>query len=416
VDFGVVVIDDFHVLQDETRRSIADLLKRLADTETDRSKLIIVGINRAGDSLIDHAPDLANRVDTIRFEVEPSEKVLELVTAGERAFNVEISAREKIVDGAQGSFYLAQLLCHALCTEAGVTEAPEERAVLSMPYSTLKRNVMERQEKRFGKPIMAFARGPRFRPSGRANYLHILSWLKDADSWAISLPEEMARHPNEKASVSQVVEKGFLQKLTEAEDIARIIHYDATTKVLSVEDPQLIFYLRNLDWPEFVRRTGFTRYEVEEAYDFALSFAGEDRAFAQKLYDQLSDFELSVFYDQAQQHQILAEDIEEFLGPIYGSGATYVIAVLGREYGKKRWTIFESQQFEELFGEKRVIPVWSAAALPTAYDKTAGIGGATFDPAGDLDSQAAEIAELCARKLDEAHFDRLQAREAAAEL
>ena len=70
-DFGTVVIDDFHVLDNDTRRQIADLLKRLADTESERSKLIIVGINRAGDSLIDHAPDLANRIDTIRFEVEP---------------------------------------------------------------------------------------------------------------------------------------------------------------------------------------------------------------------------------------------------------------------------------------------------------------------------------------------------------
>jgi hypothetical protein len=58
-DFGVVIIDDFHVLDHAIRRDIADLLKRLADTESRRSKLIIIGINRAGDSLIEHAPDLA---------------------------------------------------------------------------------------------------------------------------------------------------------------------------------------------------------------------------------------------------------------------------------------------------------------------------------------------------------------------
>jgi hypothetical protein len=118
-DFGVVVVDDFHVLQDKTRRDIADLLKRLADTESQRSKLIIVGINRAGDSLIEHAPDLANRVETIRFEVEPPEKVRQLITQGEEIFNVAFEAKEKIVEGAQGSFYLAQLLSHELCAEAG---------------------------------------------------------------------------------------------------------------------------------------------------------------------------------------------------------------------------------------------------------------------------------------------------------
>jgi hypothetical protein len=69
---------------------------------------------------------------------------------------------------------------------------------------------MERQERRFGKAVMGFVRGTHFRPSGRANYLHILSWLEDAETWAISLSEEMAHHSNEKASVGQVVEKGWL--------------------------------------------------------------------------------------------------------------------------------------------------------------------------------------------------------------
>jgi hypothetical protein len=97
-----VVIDDFHVHDNDTRGQFADLLKRLADTESERSKLIIVGINRAGDSLIDHAPDLANRLDTIRFEVEPDHKVEELITAGEQALSIDIDAKARIVEGSQG--------------------------------------------------------------------------------------------------------------------------------------------------------------------------------------------------------------------------------------------------------------------------------------------------------------------------
>jgi hypothetical protein len=290
--------------------------------------------------------------------------VCELIEEGESAFNVTIDAKEKIVEGAQGSFYLAQLLCHALCLEAEVTEAPNEHHVLATPYTTVKRKVMERQELRFGGPVMSFVRGTHFRPGGRANYLHILSWLKDADTWSIALPEEMARHPTEKASVSQVVEKGYLQNLTGIEEISKILHYDATTKVLSVEDPQLVFYLRNLDWGEFVQRTGFTRVDVLEEYDFALSFAGEDRVFAEKLNDHLSDLGFSVFYDMAEQHRILAEDLEEFLWPIYRSRASYVIAILGRDYGERRWTRFESEQFKERFGENKVIPIWSKDTPP----------------------------------------------------
>jgi hypothetical protein len=101
-NFGTVVIDDFHALDNNTRGDIADLLKRLADTEAQRSKLIIVGINRAGDSLIEHAPDLANRLDTIRFEVEPDHKVSELVTAGEEALNIEIRGQAEDHRGRAG--------------------------------------------------------------------------------------------------------------------------------------------------------------------------------------------------------------------------------------------------------------------------------------------------------------------------
>jgi hypothetical protein len=399
-DFGVVVLDDFHVLDDRIRGQIADLLKRLADMESPRSKLIIVGINRAGDSLIEHAPDLANRIDTIRFEVEPDEKVRELVTEGEAALSITIEAKERIVEAARGSFYLAQLLCHDLCTAAGITESPAEHRSLSTPYSAVKQRVMERQERRFGGPIMSFVRGTHFRPSGRANYLHILSWLKDAETWSISLPEEMIQHPSEKASVAQVVEKGYLENLTSIDEIARIIHFDPTTKILSVEDPQLVFYLRNLDWADFVRRTGFTRVDVAEEYDFALSFAGEDRPFAERLKFHLDDLENATFYDMAEQHRILAEDLEEFLGPIYRSGASYVIAILGPEYGQRRWTRFESDQFKERFGEHKVIPVWRRDALPTAFDVTANVGGAVYDVDGDLDVQAAETAALCSRKLE----------------
>jgi hypothetical protein len=211
----------------------------------------------------------------------------------------------------------------------------------------------------------------------------------------------MIQHPVEKASVSQVVEKGFLENLTSIDEIAKILHYDPTTKILSVEDPQLVFYLRNLDWPAFIRRTGFTRVEVPEEYDFALSFAGEDRAFAESVKAHLDDLGCTTFYDFAEQHRILAEDLEEFLGPIYQSGAAYVIAILGPEYGRRRWTRFESDKFKELFGENRVIPIWRSDAAPTAFDTTAGIGGAVFDAAGDLDAQAAEIATLCGRKLDD---------------
>ena len=43
-------------------------LKTLADEENTDTKLIIIGINRCGESLVAFARDLNNRIDTIRLE------------------------------------------------------------------------------------------------------------------------------------------------------------------------------------------------------------------------------------------------------------------------------------------------------------------------------------------------------------
>ncbi len=100
--FGTVVIDDFHRLEESLKARTADLLKVTADAEDPSRKLVLIGINDAGKSLVDSAPDLGNRLDVVGFEVEPATKIEELVAAGERAFNVEIACKQLIVENARG--------------------------------------------------------------------------------------------------------------------------------------------------------------------------------------------------------------------------------------------------------------------------------------------------------------------------
>ena len=67
-DVGTVIVDDFHKLDVKSQTLLADYLKTLADQEAEGVKLIIVGINKAGDSLVRLASDLVNRMDVIPFE------------------------------------------------------------------------------------------------------------------------------------------------------------------------------------------------------------------------------------------------------------------------------------------------------------------------------------------------------------
>ncbi|MGV0779401.1 TIR domain-containing protein [Mycolicibacterium sp. XJ775] len=400
-DFGAVVIDDFHRLPIDDQNRIADLLKVLADTESTTRKLVIVGINQAGVNLINFAPDLANRIDRIRFESEPDSKIHELITKGQEALNITIEAAENVVSGAQGSFYLAQLLCHEICTQQGILEAQSESTKVSTLYSSARRQVMERQRTRFGPAIKSFARGTRFRTYGRANYYHILRWLADSSDWSIDLNEEMNRHPNQKFSVKQVVDKGHLERLCAMADIAAILVYNPDAKSLSVEDPHVMYYLKNLDWAEFVRDIGFTNVDAQVPYDIALSFAGEDRTYAEKLHVHLEEYELAVFYDKAEESRILAGDVEAILGPIYENDCRYVVVILGERYGIKRWTLFEASKYKDRIEKGEVIPIWSSKIPPSAFDSMRNRGGMTFDPDGDLEAQAAEAAAVIAQKLGE---------------
>ena len=49
---NIAIIDDFHLLPNETKEKLASLMKVIADEERDDMKLVLIGINRAGDSLI----------------------------------------------------------------------------------------------------------------------------------------------------------------------------------------------------------------------------------------------------------------------------------------------------------------------------------------------------------------------------
>lgn len=398
-DFGTVVIDDFHRLEESVKSRISDLLKVTADAEDSKRKLIVIGINDAGRALIQSSPDLTNRVEVIRFEVEPPEKINELVSAGEEALNVSLEAKHLIVENARGSFYVAQLLCLEACLQADATERPENRTVIPTSYSSVQRSVVDRQRERFGGAVKSFARGTKFRPSGRAPYLHILRWLAESDSWSISIPDQIRLHPSEKASVTVVLDRGYLNNLVSQESISKLLHFDTDTSVLSVEDPMLTFYLRSVSWPDFVLEVGFKKIDYVEDYDVALSFAGEDRVYADALRDALQDLGHAVFYDMQEQHRFLGEDVEAYLAPIYASRSRYVVAVLGEQYGRKRWTLFEAGTYKSRIEAGQVIPVWSTRIPPQPFDVTRDLGGLNYDPDAPPIPQAVQHAEVLARKL-----------------
>jgi hypothetical protein len=399
VPFGTVLVDDFHRLDDDVKREIADLMKTLADESAEHSMLIVLGITNAGKSLILFGRDLANRVEVIPFEANPDHRIEELIAKGEKALNVAINIRDELISAAQGSFYIAQMLAYHTCIRCNVLEASEALATTTESYESIRAHVTSALARSFHDTAIAFARGTKLRREGRAPYLHLLHWISQSQTWSINADREADRHPEQRGSVSQVVHKGFLKELIDAsEDIQRVLHFEPISCTLVVQDPQFVYYIRNLSWPQFAEEVGFVSLDFPSRYDFALSFAGSDRDIAEAIFHALQERELEVFYDRNEQHRILAEDVEEYLAPIYASDAQLVICILGTDYPKRVWTKFESDQFKQRFKSGEVIPIVLSNAPLGIFDSAMKVGHIAWDRGSDFNAQLQAVTEVLIRK------------------
>lgn len=402
-DIGTVIVDDFHRLKEPLKAKLSDFMKVLADTGDPNSQLVLIGINKAGDQLIRFAHDLGMRIDVFKVEANPQEKLIELIEKGELQLNIRIRDKSGIAARSQGSFHICQVLCHNLCLEAGVTETTSSLKEIDESVDVVVERVMVELTRQFRTPVIEFARGSKIRREGRAPYLHILKWLSESDDWSLDLREVIRAHPMHKGSIGQVIDKGHL--ITLLHDKAAVLgphfHYESSTGVISVEDPKIIFYLRNLVWRNFSKDAGFSSEYFVGEYDFAPSFAGADRSVARRLFEILSEREVSVFYDENEQHRIIAKDIEDYLGPIYRSEARYVIPILSSKYPTRIWTRFESDQFRSRFGQESVIAVRYNNIQPGFFSEEQRYGSLPFDPQKDHESQLQSIAEILCKRLQE---------------
>lgn len=401
-DFGIVVIDDFHVLTNDNKKALSDYMKTLADEDSVSSKLILIGINKAGDSLVSFSPDLNNRIDTIKFEANPEEKVEEMLSLGEDALNTKINIKSEIVTESKGSFHIAQLLAKEACISCDIIDNQSGKAQTDTSIETIKAKVNQELGRLFYPKARAFAIGSKLRKEGRAPYLHLLNWIAKSPDWSIQIDEMLNLHSNMKLSINQVVEKGFLKKLIEENSLLQdVIHYDEQSNILTIEDPKFLFFIRNILWNKFAEQIGFVGIEFTRPYDFALSFAGENRDLAQILNLKLLEREISVFYDKNEQHRILASNIEDYLAPIYNSEADFVIVLLSKDYPKKIWTKFESEQFKQRFGENSIIPIWYSDTDQSVFDESRKYGGLTFNVNNELEVEADNIVSTVSKKLEE---------------
>lgn len=95
-------------------------------------------------------------------------------------------------------------------------------------------------------------------------------------------------------------------------------------------------------------------------YHVALSFAGEDRKFAQRFAELLNEKDINIFYDQYEQAELWGKDLYQHLQSIYRDKAQFCVVFLSRDYAKKLWTRHELEQAQaRAFMENReyILPI-----------------------------------------------------------
>ena len=100
-------------------------------------------------------------------------------------------------------------------------------------------------------------------------------------------------------------------------------------------------------------------------FDVALSFAGEDREYVEKVASVLRDMGLRVFYDKYEAVTLWGKDLYVHLREIYHKRAKYTVMFISKSYASKLWTNHERESAQaRAFSEHREY------ILPARFDET----------------------------------------------
>ncbi len=100
-------------------------------------------------------------------------------------------------------------------------------------------------------------------------------------------------------------------------------------------------------------------------YDVALSFAGEDRDYVEKVAQNLRENNIRVFYDKFEEEHLWGKNLYEYLTDIYINKARYTIIFISKHYKEKLWTNHERKSMQA-----RAFTENQEYILPAKFDDT----------------------------------------------
>jgi predicted MPP superfamily phosphohydrolase len=253
-------IDDFHYLENpDYRRELSYIVKALADQSRSHAKITLIGINPLGEALLQTTPDLAGRFRIMHLhqapEAERNSRISELISLGEHAAGVRFLRRDEFVFAARGSFFVAQFLCNRAARQAGVLATQRRIVDIQLGPADVVASIQDELVGNYRAPLLRLAAFDSVsRPRGAG--LSLLWLLSRSAGGFVSIRDAELRFPRLKPVFDWFLQSNLSTCFEQYPALRGLLYFNRATGTLTMEDPQLDFYLRNLDWLELALASG----------------------------------------------------------------------------------------------------------------------------------------------------------------
>lgn len=350
------IIDDFHRLSESDRTVISDLVRAGADNPAAiGGKLIIAGINKAGEQLIKASEDLLKRIGIYKIPPADPDDALATMRQGCTLLGISISNLEQLVAEARGDYWTLQKKCQVSCIENKIFETQASQVTIAPDLQHLVHVIMDQLGTLYYEVLRDFVKGSRFRKTNRP-YLKLLELFSQIGQSSVSLNDLAHKYPEEKTRLDLIKKTRLPKLLSSKKGLSEKFYYDKVTTIFSVEDPGLAFYIRNVNWEKFASDIGFPKEDHDWQYEIGISFAGEQRSLAKSLADKFEANDVSVFYDEYA--DLIGRDLEDELSSVYGEMTRFIVVLISNEYVRKTWPAFERAVWATRVKDGRIIPIF----------------------------------------------------------
>jgi hypothetical protein len=215
----------------------------------------------------------------------------------------------------------------------------------------------------------------------------------------VDLNELANSNEDVRGSINNIKETRLAILLSNKPACARHFYYNAETKNFAIEDPALFYFLKHLDWAKLRHDCGFRAAGRDIEYDFAISFAGENRDLAREIARQLGILDAHVFYDEHFEANFLGRVWSAQFERIFGRDSRLVVCLLDKHYREKIWPTFERECFLPRVPDGDVIPIFLDDTVFVGIPKD--LIGITFKRDGNVEAERSRVTDEIAFKLME---------------